>query len=67
MRHLTSDISRAREAGYEPEVGLADGIGRYLEWIGDQGDVRDYFAAAERILQEKSIVHKTTAAGPRSR
>jgi dTDP-L-rhamnose 4-epimerase len=62
MRHLTSDISRAREAGYEPEVGLADGIGRYLEWIGDQGDVQDYFAAAERILQERSIIHKTTAA-----
>ena len=60
MRHLTSDISRAREVGYEPEVGLADGIGRYLQWIRDQGDVRDYFAAAEHVLQEKSIVHKTT-------
>jgi dTDP-L-rhamnose 4-epimerase len=66
MRHLTSDISRAREAGYEPEVDLDDGIGRYLEWIRDQGDVRDYFAAAERILQAKSIVHKATAAGSRS-
>src|SRR5919112_562339 len=63
MRHLTSGISRAREAGYEPEVDLDDGIGRYLEWIRDQGDVRDYFAAAERILQAKSIVHKATAAG----
>ena len=66
MRHLTSDISRARKAGYEPEVDLAEGIGRYLEWIRDQGDVRDYFAAAERILQEKSIVHRTTAGSPRS-
>jgi dTDP-L-rhamnose 4-epimerase len=65
MRHLTSDISRAREAGYEPEVDLADGIGRYLEWIRDQGDVRDYFAAAERILQQKSIVHKTTTESSR--
>lgn len=66
MRHLTSDISRARGAGYEPEVGLADGIGRYLEWIRSQGDVRDYFAAAERILQEKRIVHRTAVESPRS-
>jgi dTDP-L-rhamnose 4-epimerase len=66
MRHLTSDISRARKAGFEPEVGLADGIPRYLEWIRAQGDVRDYFADAERILQEKRIVHRTTAESSRS-
>jgi dTDP-L-rhamnose 4-epimerase len=66
MRHLTSDISRARKAGYEPEVNLAEGIGRYLEWIRDQGDVRDYFAAAERVLREKSIVHRTKAGSLRS-
>lgn len=66
MRHLTSDISRASGAGYEPEVDLADGIGRYLEWIRGQGDVRDYFAAAERILQEKRIVHRTAVESPRS-
>ncbi len=61
MRHLTSDISRARSAGYEPWVGLADGIGRYLEWVGAQGDIRDYFASAEPILREKRIVQRTAA------
>ena len=58
MRHLTSDISRARSAGYEPTVDLATGIERYLEWIRAQDDVRDYFAAAERVLREKQIVHQ---------
>jgi dTDP-L-rhamnose 4-epimerase len=58
MRHLTSDISRARTVGYEPEVDLAAGIDRYLEWIRAQGGVRDYFAAAEAILREKQIVHQ---------
>ena len=47
-------------------MDLADGIARYLEWIRNQGDVRDYFGAAERILQEKRIVHRTTAGSPRS-
>ena len=58
MRHLTADISRAREAGYEPEVDLADGIERYIGWIKDQGNVRDYFAEAEKVLRAKSIVHE---------
>jgi dTDP-L-rhamnose 4-epimerase len=58
MRHLTSDISRAASAGYAPEVELAEGIERYIGWIRDQGDVRDYFAEAEKVLRAKSIVHE---------
>jgi dTDP-L-rhamnose 4-epimerase len=57
MRHLTPDTSRAARAGYAPEVGLQDGIERYINWIKNQGDVRDYFAEAEKILRTKSIVH----------
>jgi dTDP-L-rhamnose 4-epimerase len=57
MRHLTSDISRAARAGYAPEVGLQDGIEKYIGWIREQGDVRDYFAEAEKILRTKNIVH----------
>ena len=63
MRHLTSDISRAASAGYAPEVGLRDGIGRYIEWIKAQGDVRDYFAEAEKVLRAKSIVRKASPTG----
>ncbi|HEY3230721.1 MAG TPA: NAD-dependent epimerase/dehydratase family protein, partial [Roseiflexaceae bacterium] len=62
MRHLTSDISRIRAAGYAPQVHLATGIARYLAWIRAQGDVRDYFAAAEAILRAKCIVHEVGAA-----
>jgi dTDP-L-rhamnose 4-epimerase len=58
MRHLTPDISRAAEAGYVPEVELQDGIERYIRWIKAQGDVRDYFAEAEKVLRAKSIVHQ---------
>lgn len=58
MRHLISDISLARAAGYEPEVEIAEGIRRYVGWIRTQGDVREYFAAAERLLRERRIVQK---------
>ncbi|HEX8474167.1 MAG TPA: NAD-dependent epimerase/dehydratase family protein [Pyrinomonadaceae bacterium] len=58
MRHLTSDTTRIRAAGYRPEVDLATGISRYLDWIRAQKDVREYFSEAEQILRAKGIVHK---------
>ena len=64
MRHLTSDISRARSIGFAPRVDLATGIARYVAWIRDQGDVRDYFAAAEAVLRQKRIVHQIESRVP---
>ncbi|CAN5655111.1 SDR family NAD(P)-dependent oxidoreductase [soil metagenome] len=61
MRHLTPDISRIAAAGYKPEVELTEGIGRYLEWIKSQGNIRDYFAEAERILRKKKIVQEVAS------
>jgi len=58
MRHLTSGTERIRAAGYTPQVSLAQGIGRYLDWIRTQADVRDYFSEAADILRSKGIVHR---------
>lgn len=57
MRHLTSGTDRIQAAGYKPRVDLAAGIGRYLEWIRGQADVKDYFSEAADILRKKGIVH----------
>jgi dTDP-L-rhamnose 4-epimerase len=59
MRHLTSGTERIRAAGYRPEIDLAEGIRRYLDWIRAQSDVRDYFSEAAEILRRKGIVHST--------
>ena len=61
MRHLVSDTTVIRNAGYEPEVSLEKGIDRYLEWIRQQSSVKDYFAAAEPILRKKGILQKVDA------
>jgi len=61
MRHLTSDTKRIRAAGYTPQVDLATGIQRYLDWIREQSDVRDYFTEAADILRSKGIVHRVKA------
>lgn len=61
MRHLISDITKMRAIGYAPQVDLASGIERYLDWIRAQGDIRDYFAAAESLLRAKRIIHRIEA------
>jgi dTDP-L-rhamnose 4-epimerase len=58
MRHLTSDTTLARSAGYKPTVGLREGISRYIDWIRKQSDIRDYFSEASEILKNKGIVHR---------
>src|SRR6266536_3440134 len=64
MRHLTSDTTRMRNAGYESHIDLAEGIQRYIDWIRTQSDIRDYFNEAARILRDKGIVHKVRTAEP---
>jgi dTDP-L-rhamnose 4-epimerase len=61
IRHLISDTTVIRKAGYAPVVSLEQGIERYLEWIRQQGSVKDYFAAAEPILRQKGILQKVNA------
>lgn len=56
IRHLTSDTTRIRSLGFTPTVDLQTGIERYLNWIRDQGDVNDYFTAAETQLRSKGII-----------
>lgn len=57
MRHLTSDIARIAALGWRPQVPLAGGIARYLDWIRAQGEVADYFTAAADRLRARGIVH----------
>jgi dTDP-L-rhamnose 4-epimerase len=59
IRHLTSDITRIAALGWRPQVALADGIARYLNWIRAQGDVADYFTAASARLRAQRIAHTT--------
>jgi len=58
MRHLISGTDTIRAAGYAPQVDLAEGIDRYLDWIRSQSDVRDYFSEASERLRNKGIVHR---------
>ena len=61
MRHLTSGTQRIRDAvGYAPQTDLLTGVGKYLEWIRTQADVKDYFSEAAQLLKTKGIVHRAS-------
>lgn len=37
VRHSLADVSAARDAfGYDPEVGMAEGLAEYMEWAGQE-------------------------------
>jgi dTDP-L-rhamnose 4-epimerase len=62
IRSLISDISRIRTIGYEPQVTIEEGIGRYIDWIKTQGgNVEDYFSKAEAGLRASGIVQSVKA------
>jgi dTDP-L-rhamnose 4-epimerase len=63
MRALVSDVSRLAGLGFRPRVDLETGIDRYLDWIRGQGSLKDYFAAAERLLRRKGVVQGSSAGG----
>ena len=65
IRHLISDTTRIRSVGFAPAVDLKTGIERYLNWIRDQGDVNEYFSAAETTLRSKGMVRKIDRAATR--
>lgn len=62
MRALISDTSRIAALGFVPTVDLESGIDRYLGWIAEQGDIGEYFSAAERRLRKRQVVKKASAA-----
>ena len=59
MRALISDNARIAALGFEPSTDLSSGIDRYLDWVREQGEIDDYFAAAERVLRRRQVVKRS--------
>lgn len=55
-RHLTTDASRLRALGWQPQVSVEQGLQRYAEWILRYGSIEEYFSAAEQQLKNTHVV-----------
>jgi dTDP-L-rhamnose 4-epimerase len=64
MRALISDTTRIAALGFAPETDLEAGIDAYLAWVRQQGEIREYFGAAERALRRRRIVKERAAGAP---
>lgn len=60
-RHSVSDISRLQALGWQPVRNLHDIFRDYLEWIGNQGNVLDYFKTAEALMKKAGVVRRVSS------
>ncbi len=61
VRHLFSDSSELRATGWSPTTSLAEGLQAYVDWIRTQGDIKEYFSEAEKLMKEiRAVRHVNT-------
>ncbi len=61
VRHLFSDSSRLRATGWTPNTSVAEGVRAYVDWISTQGDIKEYFTEAQRLMKEMHAVRQADA------
>lgn len=59
-RHSVSDISRLQALGWQPTRTLHHIFEDYLQWVANQGNVLDYFKAAEISMKKAGVVRKVS-------
>ena len=56
VRHFVHNCQKLYALGWKPTIGLEEGLGRYVEWIASQKDIKDYFDEAQARLQQMQVV-----------
>ena len=60
-RHILSDVSRLQMLGWEATTTLHQIAASYVGWAQSQPDVKDYYAEAERAMEQRGIVRTVRA------
>lgn len=59
IRHNWADLNRARALiGYEPRIGLDEGLSRFVAWAGTQPAYQDRSAQADAELKAKGLTNE---------
>jgi dTDP-L-rhamnose 4-epimerase len=58
VRHIVLDTGKIKAFGFEPRVALQEGLRRAAEWIGSQGEIKEYFTEAYKRLRENRMIRR---------
>lgn len=56
VRHLFLDNTKLKKLGWKPEVKLEDGVKMYVDWIKTQGDIKEFWDKAYKMMKENRVV-----------
>lgn len=56
VRHLFTDITKLKRLGFTAQVSLTDGLSRYIDWISQQGKIKEYFSEVMANLEDSRII-----------
>jgi dTDP-L-rhamnose 4-epimerase len=56
VRHMAADVSGLSSLGFRAETSLEDGLAEYVSWLSEQGPLPEYFARAQKELEDAGII-----------
>ncbi len=60
-RHTVSSGAALQALGWQPEISLEQTIGEYIEWIKEQPNLADFYAAAQANMRAANVLRRASA------
>ena len=60
-RHTVSSGAALQALGWQPETPLEQTIGEYIEWVKEQPNLGDFYAAAQANMRAANILRRASA------
>lgn len=60
VRNIVADTTALADIGYQAKTSLEDGLKQYVDWLREQGPLPEYFARAEKELQDAGVVRSVS-------
>ncbi len=57
-RHTVSDVAALQSLGWRAEIPIETTVARYLEWIRQFRDTRQYLEAAESAMRQSNVIRR---------
>jgi dTDP-L-rhamnose 4-epimerase len=58
VRHIFADTTRLQTLGFRAKTSLEQGLRKFLNWLAQQGEIKEYFTEAEKWMRAKGIIQQ---------